>query len=388
MHKDTQIVRDDVKVPDGFLSLSRPTYRASTILFPNAEAFDRRRDEFFHGYWYGLTGTPTHYALAGRLAELEGGSHCMLAPSGLGAINLINQTVLSAGSHVLITDSAYGPARSNLIALMGRYGIDAEFYDPEIGGEVQELFRPETRLIWLESPGSLTMEVQDVPAIVKAAHERGVLVAIDNTWATPIHFNALAHGADFSVQALTKYIAGHSDLLMGSVCVRDVALYEQLKQTADWLGNNVSADDCTHVLRGMLTLGVRLERHESNALAIAHWLQQQPAVKEVLFPALENSRGHAIWKRDYTGSSGLMSVILKTESWVETCRFVDTLKLFHIGASWGGPQSLVGVYRHAGVRSIVGRNSSRPIMRFNVGLESVNDLIADLSAAFDAMSIS
>lgn len=386
LHRDTRIVHDDIAVPEGFASLSRPTHRASTILSPNAEAFSRRREDFFHGYWYGLSGTPTHYALMGRLAELEGASHCVLAPSGLGAINLVNQAFLRAGDHVLVTDSAYGPTRSNLVALMGRYGIEAEFYDPGIGAGIAALLRPATRLVWLESPGSLTMEVQDLPAIAGAAHAHGALVAIDNTWATPVHCAALALGADFSVQALTKYIGGHADLLMGSVCVRDVALYEQLKLSADWLGNNVSPDDCSQVLKGLLTLGVRLERHERNALRVAQWLQQQPAVAEVLYPALPGSAGHALWQRDFTGSSGLLSIVLRTESWAQTCAFVDRLQCFAIGASWGGPQSLVGVYRNAGERAVPGRHAARPLVRLSIGLESADDLIDDLARALSVLA--
>lgn len=385
MHKNTRLVRDDIAVPEGFSSLMRPTHRASTILFPNAEAFSRRREQFFHGYSYGLSGTPTHYALQGKLAEMEGGTHCVLAPSGLGAINLINQTVLKAGDHVLITDSAYGPNRSNAVKIFGRYGVTAEFYEPRIGAGIRSLIRPETRLVWMESPGSLTMEVQDVPAITAAARERGVLTAIDNTWATPLRFSPLAHGVDFSVQALTKYVNGHSDILMGAVSVKDEALYKELKQTADWLGNNVSPDDCSHVLRGLVTLAVRLDRHESNGLAVARWLEQRPEVKQVLFPALESSVDHAIWKRDFEGGSGLLTIVLGTRSWEQTCRFADALEVFRIGASWGGPQSLVGIYPNAGERSTQAWKDSGAFVRLNIGLEAADDLIADLEQAFAAM---
>jgi cystathionine beta-lyase len=387
LQKDTLIVRDDIAVPDGFASLMRPTHRASTILFRDAEAFARRREQFFHGYSYGLSGTPTHYALAGKLAQLEGASHCMLAPSGLGAINLINQTVLSQGAHVLITDSAYGPTRANTQKVFGRYGVTADFYDPRIGGEIRSLIRPETRLIWMESPGSLTMEVQDVPAITAAAHEKGVLVALDNTWATPIHFSPLQHGVDFSVQALTKYVNGHSDVLMGSVCVKDLELFKQLKLTADLLGNNVSPDDCTHVLRGLVTLGVRLDRHERNGLIVAKWLAQQPEVQQVLYPALESSQDHALWKRDFSGASGLMSVVLATNAWDKASRFADSLQVFRIGASWGGPQSLIGIYPDVGERSTDSWKSSGAFVRISVGLEAPEDLIADLRQALDAAAI-
>lgn len=387
MHKDTLIVRDDISVPGGFSSLMRPTHRASTILFPNAEAFARRREQFFHGYSYGLSGTPTHYALQGKLAEIEGANHCVLAPSGLGAINLINQTVLAAGAHVLVTDSAYGPSRTNAQRIFGRYGVAAEFYNPRIGRDIAALIRPETKLIWLESPGSLTMEVQDVPAIAAAAHARKVLVAIDNTWATPLRFNALAHGADLSVQALTKYVNGHSDVLMGSISVKDLELYQQLKQTADWLGNNVSPDDCSHVLRGLVTLGVRLDRHEQNGLVVAKWLERRPEVKQVLYPALESSQDHALWKRDFSGASGLLTVVLGTDSWDKVCRFADALKVFRIGASWGGPQSLVGIYPNAGERTTDAWKSSGAFLRLNVGLEAPEDLLADLEQAFGASEI-
>lgn len=386
LNQQTMVVRDDVDVPGGFQSLTRPTHRASTIVFPSAEAFSRRREQFLHGYSYGLSGTPTHYALAGKIAEIEGASHCMLAPSGLGAINLINQTFLSAGSHVLITDSAYGPTRSNALKVLARFGVNAEFFDPRIGGRIRDEIRKETKLIWLESPGSLTMEVQDVPAICAAAHEQGALVAIDNTWATPLRFNALAHGADFSVQALTKYINGHSDVLMGSICVNDVDHFRELKLTADLLGNNVSSDDCTHVLRGLVTLGVRLERHERNAIEISRWLEHRPEVHQVLFPALESSQDHQLWKRDFTGSSGLMTLLLSTDSWGQTCRFVDALKVFRIGASWGGAQSLVGVYANAGERSTQSWSSSKPLVRLSIGLEAAQDLISDLEQAFKVLN--
>lgn len=387
MHKDTLIVRDDISVPPGFSSLMRPTHRASTILFPNAEAFTRRREQFFHGYSYGLSGTPTHYALAGKLAQIEGASHCMLAPSGLGAINLINQTVLGAGAHMLITDSAYGPSRVNAQKIFGRYGVTTEFYDPRIGRDIAALIRPETRLVWLESPGSLTMELQDVAAISAAAHKRNALVAIDNTWATPLRFNALSHGVDFSVQALTKYVNGHSDVLMGSICINDAELYKQLKQTADWLGNNVSPDDCSHVLRGLVTLGVRLDRHEANAMVVAKWLEQRPEVKQVLYPALESSQDHALWKRDFSGASGLLTVVLGTDSWDKTCRFADALEVFRIGASWGGPQSLVGIYPNAGERATDAWKDSGAFVRLNIGLEAADDLVADLEQAFGASGI-
>lgn len=386
MHKDTLLVRDDIDVPAGFSSLMRPTHRASTILFPNAEAFSRRREQFFHGYSYGLSGTPTHYALQGKLAEIEGGSHCVLAPSGLGAINLINQTVLGAGAHVLVTDSAYGPTRTNTQKVFGRYGVTAEFYDPRIGAGIRSLIRPETKLIWMESPGSLTMEVQDVPAIAAAAGERGVLTAIDNTWATPLRFRPLAHGVDFSVQALTKYVNGHSDVLMGAVSVGSEALYRELKQTADFLGNNVSPDDCTHVLRGLVTLAVRLDRHESNGLAVARWLEQRPEVSRVLYPPLESSVDHPLWQRDFEGGSGLMTMVLATRSWEQTCRFADALKVFRIGASWGGPQSLVGIYPGAGERSTGAWHDGGALVRLNIGLEAVQDLVDDLGQAFAAMA--
>jgi cystathionine beta-lyase len=385
LHKDTLLVRDDIAVPGGFSSLMRPTYRASTILFPNAEAFSRRREQFFHGYSYGLSGTPTHYALQGKLAEMEKASHCVLAPSGLGAINLVNQTVLGAGAHVLVTDSAYGPSRTNALKIFGRYGVSAEFYDPRIGAGIGSLIRPETKLIWMESPGSLTMEVQDVPAIVGAARQRGVRTAIDNTWATPLRFSPIQHGVDFSVQALTKYVNGHSDVLMGSVAVNDVELYRELKQTADFLGNNVSPDDCTHVLRGLVTLGVRLDRHESNGLLVARWLEQRPEVTQVLYPPLESSIDHTLWKRDFEGASGLLTIVLATRSWEQTCRFADALKVFRIGASWGGPQSLVGIYPGAGERSTETWKDSGAFVRLNIGIEAANDLIGDLEQAFAAM---
>lgn len=384
LHTETQVVVDDIAVPDGFAALVRPTHRGSTILFKTAADFLGRGAAFYTGYTYGLAGTPTHYALAGKLAALEGARHCALAPSGLAAIHLVNQTVLDRHSHVLVPDTAYGPTRRNALELLQRFGVETTFYPPDAGAGIASLIRPHTRLVWTESPCSLTMDMQDVPAIVAAAHERGVQVAIDNTWATPLYFDALGHGVDFSVQALTKYPAGHSNVLMGSVCVNDTAAFQRLKTTSDLMGSNVSPDDCAAVMLGLGTMAIRLERHCASALKIAAWLERQPQVRCVMHPALPSHPGHAIWKRDFRGASGLFSLVLEG-GLPQACHFLDALSLFQLGASWGGLHSLAAIYRADPLGGGVAAGPHDHLVRLHVGLESPDDLIDDLARALSAL---
>ena len=380
----TKLIHTDAKVPGGFTSLTVPVERASTVLFSNMESAVGGWDVEADGYTYGIHGTPTVLALAGRIAELEGGIRTLLTPSGLSAITLVDMTFLSAGSHVLIPNNVYVPNRLLAIKTLRRFGVEASFYPPEAGEKIADHFRPNTQLVWVESPGSITMELQDVPAIAAKAHERGIPVAIDNTWSAGVYFKALDHGVDISVQALTKYIGGHSDLLLGSVTVRDAALLERLGETRARLGLAVSPDECSLALRGMQTLAVRLKHSSEVALNIAKWLSARPEVEAVLHPALETCPGHDLWKRDFTGASGLFSIVFRPEfSGAQVRKFVDTLKLFKIGYSWAGTTSLAVAYdlRNTRKESPYGDR----VVRLSIGLEEPADLIADLEQGITEM---
>jgi cystathionine beta-lyase len=380
----TRLIHTDTSVPEGFRSLAVPVYRGSTVVFPDSASThtDWNQEEF--GYAYGLHGTPTTLGLAARIAELEGGTRTLLTPSGLAAIGLVDLAFLSAGSHVLIPENAYSPNRILAAKLLRRFGIEASLYPSEVGAAIAEHFRPNTHLVWTESPGSITMEIQDVPAICAAAHERGIPVALDNTWSAGVLFPAFDHGVDVSVQAATKYIGGHSDLLLGSVTVRDHAHFDKLGEVRARLGLAVSPDDCSLALRGLTTLAVRLKHVEQSALEIARWLAARPEVQTVLHPALDGCPGHELWQRDFSGSSGLFSLVLTPEfSGQQVRAFVDALALFQIGYSWGGVASLAVAYDMSHVRSRT--NYGDRIVRLNIGLESTADLIADLAQGLAVM---
>lgn len=303
----------------------------------------------------------------------------MLAPGGQAALALVNLAFLGPGDHVLIPDSIYGPHRLVGDGLLRRFGVEAEYYDPLIGGDIAGLLRDETRLIWCESPGSVTMEVQDLPAIARAARGRDITIAIDNTYSAGVMYDAFGHGAHVALQALTKYLGGHSDILMGSISVTDEARYARLGEMHQMLGMAVSPDDCSLVLRGLQTLGVRLERLEASCLTVARWLERRPEIERVLHPALPSSPGHEIWKRDFTGSTSVFSIVFKEcYEAPELLGFIDALKLFKIGYSWGGVTSLAVPYFD--LRRQHRAYGSR-LVRLNIGLEEVDDLLADLEAA-------
>jgi cystathionine beta-lyase len=376
----TRLIHSDTKVPEGYRSLASPVYRGSTTLFSDAASVNDGWDQYELGYTYGLYGTPTTLELAGKICELEKGSRTIITPGGQGAISLINFAFLKSGDHMLIPQNVYTPNRALARNVMRRFGVETTFYPPEIGGGIKDLLRDNTTLVWCESPGSLTMEVVDVPASVEAAHSRGVLVALDNTWSAGVYFDAFAHGVDISMQALTKYVGGHSDVLLGSVTVKDPKLYQQLGATQQLLGSAASPDDCSLALRGMRTIAVRLKHIEASALRIARWLADRPEMERVLHPALEGSPGHELWKRDFTGSAGVFSIVFKEEATkAQVLAFVDALELFEIGYSWGGVVSLAVAYDFH-------RSKDRPdyghrIVRLNIGLEDTEDLIADLEQA-------
>jgi cystathionine beta-lyase len=386
MQKDwkTRLIHSDARIPEGFHSLNVPVYRASTTLFPDAAAVTDDWDPYKVGYTYGLYGTPTVLELAARICELEGGLHTLITPGGQSAISLINMAFLKAGDHVLIPESVYGPNRSFANRVLRKFGVEVEFYDPLIGAAIASLVRANTKLVWCESPGSITMEVQDVPAICAAAHTRSALVVLDNTWSAGVFFDAFAQGLDITMQAVTKYIGGHSDLLLGSVTVKDPAHWEALGKTQQVVGVAASPDDCSLALRGMKTMGVRLKHIEESARHIALWLRGRGEIERVLHPAFESCPGHEFWKRDFSGSSGVFSIVLKPEfSKAQVHAFVNALRLFKIGYSWGGVTSLAVAYDF-------GNWSNRApyghrIVRLNIGLEETRDLIGDLEKGLGAM---
>ena len=357
-----------------------PVHRASTILFDDADELSTAQPAFGHPY-YSLHGTPSQWALAEALTELEpGAAGTMLYPTGLASITAALLTALSAGDELLVTDTVYRPTRFFCDRQLKRWGISTRYYDPMIGAGITGLIGENTKAILLESPGSQTMEVQDVPAICAVARERGVATITDNTWATPLLFPALAAGIDMSVMAVTKYVGGHADVMLGSVTANE-AWFGKLQRTSWDLGHFASPDDCFLALRGLRTIGIRLKRHEESALAVAHWLKEQPQVAQILHPAFPQCPGHDAWKRDFSGSSSLFSVVLKGGSKADRAGLIDRLKLFGIGFSWGGYESLVANGDWEKIRTATKPEFAGPIVRLHIGLEDPDDLIADLAQA-------
>ena len=380
----TRLIHSDARIPEGFRSLSVGVQRASTVLFPDAASVKDDWDQYEVGYTYVLYGTPTTLELASRVCELENGYRTLITPGGQCAISLINQAFLKAGDHVLIPESVYTPNRKYAVGILRRFGVEVGFYAPEAGAGIQALFRPNTRMVWCESPGSITMDVQDVPAIANAAHNAGALVVLDNTWSAGVYFDALAHGVDVTMQALTKYVGGHSDVLLGSITVRDEKTWKQLGATQQLVGCAASPDDCSLALRGLKTLAVRLKAIEDSALQLARWLGERPEIELVLHPALPSCPGHEFWVRDFTGSAGVFSIIFQPRfSKAQVEGFVDKLELFEIGYSWAGVTSLAVAYDFHGTR---GRpDYGHRIVRLNIGLEDEDDLKADLEQSLNAM---
>ncbi|TCS39099.1 cystathionine beta-lyase [Paucimonas lemoignei] len=380
----TSLVHSDYTAPEGFAAFPTAIHHASTVLFPNVAALRSRNWQDKSGYTYGLHGTPTSFTLEARLAEIEDGKHCLLAPSGLAAIAMVDFALLKSGDDVLIPDNVYNPNRELGNWLARDFGITTRFYDPMIGTGIASLIQPNTRLIWAESPGSVSMEVPDLPAICRAAHEKGVLVALDNTWTAGIGLRAFDLGADIVMQALTKYQSGGADVLMGAVITRDPSLHRKLDTAHMRLGFGVGMDDAYLVLRSLPTLKLRLAAHNDGALKVAAWLKSRREIDRVLHPALPDCPGHENWKRDFTGAGGLFSVIFNERySEEQTDRFIDSLKLFKIGFSWGGAGSLAVPYRMQTMRKNWPYKGQ--LVRLNIGLEDPDDLIADLEQALQAL---
>lgn len=371
-----------------FGAVNPPVVRASTILFDSYRDFierksrDRRKGE----YSYGRLGNPAATALEGLVAELEGAADCLCVQNGMAAVSGPLLALLSAGDHLLVTDTAYEPTRNFARNALTRLGIEVEFYDPLVGAGIERLFRETTRMVFLESPGSLTFEVQDLPAIARAARSRDIVTMIDNTWASPLGLKPLAHGIDISVHAGTKHIVGHSDAMLGLVCMNE--RLEQRLRTGLWgLGFGAGTEEVYLGLRGMRTLELRLKQATENALVVAAWLQQRPEVGRVLYPPLPDDPGHALWKRDFTGACGLLSVVL-AEAFAEgaVARMIEGYDYFGLGASWGGYESLVLPAFPGKLRTAVPWSAPGPLVRYHVGLEDPQDLIADLEAGFERLT--
>jgi cystathionine beta-lyase len=378
MQRDTRLVhagRDPLR--DGG-AVNPPIYRASTIVFPSLAAFESRMERRYTSYSYGMHGTPTTLALAEAVCELSGGHKSIIVSSGLAAVTQALTAFLRAGDHVLVADTVYGPTRAFCSGVLARFGVEVQFYDPMIGSGIADLLRERTRVVYTESPGTATFEVQDVPAIAAAAHRGGAIVMMDNTWATPLGFRAFEHGVDIEVQAGTKFLAGHSDLLVGVVTTRTDEQFRAIKDGAIAFGDCVTPDVCYETMRGLRTLAVRLRHHEQSALAVARWLSERPEVARVLHPALPGHPGHDLWRRDFLHSSSLFGVLLATDSMEAVARMVDGFRLFRLGASFGGFESLVTVPHPAPNRTVRAWDDRRVLLRLHIGLEAVEDLIADL----------
>jgi cystathionine beta-lyase len=365
--------------------INPPVYHASTVLFPTVAAMDQALKNRTSGVYYGRYGTPTTFALEEAAAALAGAERGIALPSGLAAIAVTLASLLKPGDHVLVSDSVYDPTRAFCDRQLARFGVDVTYYDPLIGSDISRLMQPATRVVYLESPGSLTFEVQDVPAIAAAAHARGAIVVMDNTWGTPLHFKSARHGVDIAIHAATKYIGGHADLMLGLVLCREEH-HRSIKLTGAGLGHCVAPDDCYLALRGLRTLGVRLQRHQENALALARWLQTRPEVERVLHPALPEDPGHALWKRDFTGACGLFGIVLNPAAPGSVEVMLDGLKLFGMGVSWGGYESLILPANPERTRTAVPWTAAGPMLRIHAGLEDPADLIADLEAGFGRLN--
>jgi cysteine-S-conjugate beta-lyase len=380
---DTRLVHAGRHPEEHFGFVNPPVYHASTVLYATAKDLAAHRSR----YQYGRRGTPTTEALEEALAAIEG-ENCAgvaLLPSGLSAISTALMAVAGSGDHILVTDSVYRPTRTFCDGVFKRMGVETTYYDPLIGKDIAQLFKPNTRAVFTEAPGSQSFEMQDIPAIAGVAHEKGGRVLMDNTWATPLYFQPLQHGVDLSIQAGTKYIGGHSDIMFGCVAANASSLAD-LKTVTGSMGLCVGPDDVYLALRGLRTMSVRLQRHNESGLHIAQWLEKRPEVKRVLHPALPTNPGHAIWTRDFTGASGLFSIVLKPCSERAVYAFMNALTLFGMGFSWGGFESLCILFNCSEYRTATKWSPGGPTLRLHIGLEDPGDLVADLERGFAALA--
>ncbi len=384
MHDETKAVHAG-RHPERFEgAVNPPVFHASTILSPTLADWDRKkadRARDVEGTYYGRLGTPTTRALEEALTALEGGYRTLLVPSGLAACTTALLAFAEQGGHILLPDSVYAPTRNFATRFLARFGVETAFYDPLVGAGIEALLRADTRLVFLESPGSLTFEVQNVPAICAAARARGIPTLIDNTWATPLYCKPLALGVDVSIQAATKYVVGHSDAMLGTITTTEAA-WSRVRSAHQELGQSAGPDDAYFAQRGLRTMPVRLKRHWETGVRLAEWIARQPEVERVLHPALPGDPGHALWQRDFLGASGLFGVVLKPVGQKAFAALIDGLELYGLGASWGGYESLVMPAHPGELRTATRWNSSGPCFRVHAGLEHPDDLVADLAAGF------
>ena len=377
-NKATQVGRLG-RAPQNFMgAVNTPVFRATTMLFPTVADLESAVRGEYEGVGYGLHGLPTVTDLQDAIAELEGGHAALAVPSGLTATTLPLLALANPGDHILVTDSVYGPTRRFCDLHMKRLGVEVSYYDPLLGADIARLFRPNTRIVFAESPGSLTFDVQDIPAIAEVAHARNALVVIDNSWATPLNFRAFDRGADVSVHAATKYIAGHSDTLLGLI-VGSAATFPKLHRLWTDMGVTASSDDCFMGLRGLRTLAARLARQQASGIKVAEWLRTRPEVREVIHPALPGSRGHELWKRDFAGATSLFGIVLNPVAKERIDALLDGMRLFGMGWSWGGFESLLIPIYPERTRTASRWEAGGPMLRLYVGLEDPDDLIADLA---------
>lgn len=380
---DTAHIHPPKRSQEPFQALAMPVERASTVVFDDLAAFQNRTERLYDGFSYGLYGTPTSRQLEDHLAALEGASRALVVPSGMAAITLATMATCKGGDRVLVPETLYAPARDMALRFLGPLGIEALSYDPRLDARLGELIDERTRLVWVESPGSATFEVQDVPAIVAEAHKAGALVAADNTWASHLLFRPLDHDVDISMQALSKHAGGHGDLLMGSVAVRDEALFRRLKDTARFLGYGVSPEDCALCERGLMTMPVRMRQADTTAREILAWLASRSEVVQILHPSQPRHPGHAVWKRNFSGAAGVFSFVLRPDLAPFQAEALRRMRLFKLGASWGGVHSLIAVNDPRKGRTSLDWLKPGPVWRLSIGLETASDLLIDLAQAFD-----
>jgi cystathionine beta-lyase len=386
MKKDTLLThvgRDPARY-EGMVNT--PVYRTSTVIFPDLAAYETRPPEGSKVVRYGRYGTPTAFALEEAVAGMEGGFRAVAVPSGLAAITAALSAFAKHGDHVLVSDSVYAPTRAFCDRQLAPNGVEIEYYDPLVGADIEKLMKPSTRVVFCEAPGSLTFEMQDIPAIAEAAHRHDAVVLADNTWGTPYFFRSFERGVDVSIHAATKYISGHSDVMLGLI-VANERCWLPVRRTVIDYGYSASPDDCYLALRGFRTIGVRMKRQMESALTVARWLTQQRHVRRVIYPALESDPGHAIWRRDFEGAASLFACVLEPVNAAALGAFVDGLALFGIGSSWGGFESLITVVHTEHCRTATRWNPGGPAVRLHIGLEDPDDLIADLAQALRALDL-
>ncbi|RKQ73146.1 cystathionine beta-lyase [Oceanibaculum indicum] len=383
MTKDTMLAHLGRKVATENRIINTPVFHASTITHKTLESWENRNRDLYKDMAYGRYGTPTSFALQEAMAEIEGGDRALLYPSGMAAIAASILAFVNAGDHILVCDVVYAPTRKYCDGVLTKLGVETTYFAPGIGSGIAELIRPNTKLVYVESPGTHTFEIQDIPAIAEAAHKAGCVVLHDNTWATPLYFDSFNKGVDVSIHAATKYVVGHSDAMLGIVVTKNEH-FAPLSAVTSAMGYCVAPDDAYLGLRGLRTMSVRLKQHHKNGLAVAEWLEKRPEVSRVLHPALPGNPHHALWKRDFTGASGLFGVVLKDVPKPALAAMIEGLDLFSIGASWGGYESLVTTCYPP--RTVEAWNPEGPLLRLHIGLEDPADIIADLEAGFERMN--